>query len=402
MNYRKTVQRTRMELHRAEEEHVRIEAVASLVRSHFMKHLEAYRQEIDALNEEWTRVLAACEKTAEMAPSSLLNEKKNNGNSMKDILLVLKGLGEELKAKGIDGSVPGPTTLASKEGFDKDWRVPGVGGISMLKTLSDDKKPEETERKLVLANGWILPGDKVITPSGEDGDVVSVQGPALLDSNEFSAQEIESFLPKSKNVADSSPVKRLRGSSSEETKIHSDRVGVRLANGDMNYFSSSELKFKDLSPLCFSDGDLSRRWEVMSRTASEMGLSHDVSGMDNYIKESLLRRLCNKDGGGGSSIAQSGPDADEKSVRISVNGRFSPKSVMQHDDLCSILPFGAGFMGAPKYIKTFPSAIPLDSLEETVRNSVFPRDAKGVRVSFPTYSTCFAKRADVSKQSAMY
>lgn len=55
----------------------------------------------------------------------------------------------------------------------------------------------------------------------------------------------------------------------------------------------------------------------------------------------------------------------------------------QYEDERSLLPFGSGFIAAPHDIKNYPSLIPLDNLEETVRKAVYEGDGPRVIPTMP-------------------
>ena len=385
MNYRKTVQRTRMELHKAEDEHNCIEAVTSMVRTHFANHLVAFREELAVVNRQLQGTQSGCLKAAESYVTKTVTTRAGAGKSMKDVLSTLKSLGEEMEAQDI--SKPGSLPLGIAE---KDWKFLGVGGVSSV--LLKEDAAENTKGS--LANGWILEGDKVITPSGE-GEVVNVSGPCLLGSAETTTQTPKPKLEKTgiTKVTKSSPNKDMNsmdidpketGPPENQGKtpkkiVLPERIGVRLSDG-VKYFNPSEIRLKD-GLFCYKDRDLANRWQQMTETALKMGICHDYMGMDSYIHSTLLKKINEEKNREKESINTDDLDAKGKTNSESNNGSASPKSVTQHDNVRTLLPFGAGLMSAPQQIKDFPSIIPVNTLEELVRKTVYEGDYHDAKVS---------------------
>ena len=82
----------------------------------------------------------------------------------------------------------------------------------------------------------------------------------------------------------------------------------------------------------------------MLKTAEAGKHSHDLSAMDNYINASF---------------------ATENSEDVDWNA-----PVTNSDDRL-VAPFGSDMMAAPESVRAFPSVIPPDTLEETVRKVVY-------------------------------
>lgn len=318
-NYKKTVQRTRMELHKAENERTQIETVTSMIRTQYMNHLDAYREEIAAMNEQLHDVRSKCFKAAEEYNGKTIST-RGSSKTMKDIFATLKNLGEDLGAKA---TVGGDNNRSSHP----DWRVSGLGGIASATDGTDPNAP--------LADGWIIAGDKVMAPTGEEGTVVKCNGPSF------------NKVPDKTKEAEAASAKKE--APALEEMIAPAGITVRFANGNEKTFSPSDLRLQSTVFLCGKDAELVSRWEGMKKSAIETGSRHDYSGMNSQVIASILRRQQEEDN----------------------DGSASPKSVTQYDDIRNVVPFGSGIISAPQQLKDFSSIIPVNALEENVRKVVY-------------------------------
>ena len=328
-NYRKTVTRTREELDIAKNEHSRIESVSSLMRNHFMNHLISYRKEMQAINDSMGGVTGSCGKLDDEYNGlrSLVRTRGVNVRSMKDIIGTLKMLGEEIE--GVKADDDDDDVLKND-----DWRVMGVGGVSTKMTK--------------MANGWLLVGDEVIVSStGEEGVVTSVTGPQLENAEEAKKGDaMDVDLPNKNEAAAKSSTKKV---------LKPTTISVKLTkSGKVQTYSPAEVEFnpKSLPTLLLSDPKLAKRWEDMVSTALATGVDHDTLAMEEYISSSLAKDKTSEDKKG--------------------DGKTSPKSV---------LPFGSGLVAAPDDVKNYPSVIPMDNLEETVRKVVYEADKPRIMVT---------------------
>jgi len=344
-NYRKTVQKTRKELQAAENERGRIELVSAVMREHFQKHLIAYKEEIMAVNDQLLETNMGCLKADERYNVARSTRVRGSGKSMKDALVTLTALEDELKTAsgGVGGGSTACAALSSEKSLD--WRVPGVGGVS-----TPGSKAE-------MASGWILEGDNVITPSGEEGQVVEVKVAQAIDDvadkkddaadkkQGEDAMDVDKPKEDEKKEPAEKSVKATDGKKSADAYALAEKISVRLSNGDVKVFNSSELKFnpKKLPTLTHVNKALGKRWSAMLKTAEAGKHSHDLSAMDNYINASFA--------------------TDD-----SEDGNDAPAT---NNDDCLVAPFGSDMMAAPESVRAFPSVIPPDALEETVRKVVY-------------------------------
>ena len=342
LNYKKTVQRTRMELQRAEKEQAQIEAVTSMIRTQYMNHLEAYREEITAIGDQLQDFRSRCFKAAEEFNGKTIST-RGSSKTMRDVFTTLKSLGDELGAKTNGEGDSGRFLFP-------DWRVSGLGGIASA---------DEEGHNSSLANGWILPGDKVKTPTGVEGVVFNVHGPSLKktdkkDSLDKSKDSNAMYVDKPKKEDEAKP----NNATPVEDMTVPAWVSVKLADGQIANFSPSELRLHSNTFSCVKDANLVKRWDSMKQSAIEIGSAHDYSGMNSQVIASILSRQ----------------QEDDK------DGSVSPKSVTQYDDLRNVVPFGAGIMCAPEQLKDFSSIIPVNELEENVRKVVY-ESGKDIQVS---------------------
>ncbi len=245
-NYRKTVERTRQELHKAEDERKRIEVVGQHLRSHYMTQLQCMRHEMDLLSESYESTQTQCIKAADLLTSKTRSRGVARGsNVMKDVLSVLKSRGES----NISDSAA------------KSSCYLGVGGIS------EGAAP-------LLANGWVLPGDKVSTAYGE-GVVTEVFGPSILDNWPPSSKEASAGkdLPQSQE-----PTKIRKGK--ETAIILPPRVGVKFAFGQ-GFFCPANLKLLESSS-AMNDHGLGNRWMAMIESSQIVRSCVDFAAVDNY------------------------------------------------------------------------------------------------------------------------
>jgi len=417
-NYRKTVARTREELHNANREHAMIEAGASMMRGHFMEHLMEYRREMTVLRDQMASVTGNCLKLGEeynVSGGSVSTRGTVKG--MKDVLITLKALGEDIKG-GVDGSSSedgskrgvADVTAAGGSEVPHDWRVEGVGGVRASRALCVALKPSYQEGAKKAASGWLLPGDDVvIVNSGMEGKIAYIHGPEeAMKRSEDAKKKMgknkmkESAAVKYNDAMDvDSPNKEKKGGMPSTTAANKENsssklyttIGVKLGKSGQfrNYHPSQvRLNVKKFPTMTHTDASLVKRWEDMIKTALPNGVDHDVLAMEHYINSSLVKeRNAEEDA---AAIVDNG-------TKDNNDGSGSPKSVTQcGDDDRMLLPFGAGLIAAPQDVKNYPSLIPLDTLEESVRKVVYEADKSRV---IPTMSSNRSVRKFEAQQEEM-
>ena len=386
--YRKTVGKTLDELDVARAERRRIEAVAGLVRGHLTSHLVHYRDEAVAIDDKLMGVTARCVKLeGDVNGRSVSTRGGSSGRGMREVITTLMTLRKEAKNGGVSG-----TTGTIIEDTPKDWRVLGVGGISV-----EDNK--EATMKVPLSSGWLLVGDEVIVSStGEEGIVVKIDGPTIDIISEYkTAIEKESDKDSkcdekndtSTSVVgdaidiDKSPMKEEdKDATTTEEKdkkkdftVRSTTISVQLVkSGQVQTCFPAEIEFNSskmtaLSKL--SSSALAKRWTSMIETSMSACLDHDFLAMTAYL----------------DAVRASNPDDED-------DGTYSPKSVGQYnDDNRSLLPFGSDLLAAPADFMAYPSVIPMDSLidslDYTARTVIYGMDETRVSLFFVRFSFTF-------------
>lgn len=234
-SYRKTVERTRQELHNAQGERESIEEVGQHLRAHLMSHLQCMQDEMELLDETYESMQTQCVKAAALLTSKTRSRGVSRGGAlMKDVLSVLKSRGDAKSAE----------VCFAKKTDTKPICSLGVGGIS------DGSKP-------LLASGWILPGDRVSTDFGE-GTVFSSHGPSVLDQQ------------KSPNAL---------GSTGSSLAILPPRIVVELPFGRGSFCPVKVQSMEKIST--YSDDRLAKRWVSMIESAKSIGTCVDFAAVDN-------------------------------------------------------------------------------------------------------------------------
>lgn len=312
-NYRKTVQRTRQELQKAEAEYNRLETIDAHLRWNFLINLNLMNEEYTRLSEEISSVQQECVKAADLLTSRTRSRGAGKGSYvMRDVLSVLK-------AKGAENAVAMDTDCYPV--VENPLACAGIGGLAP--SIFDDWNRHSTIMPRELASAWIVPGDKVATPYGE-GVVVEVFSPYIIPE-QSTTDEDEEHPNGGNNVntsirPDENRRKFVKSTEKEKTKegylcqYLSPRVSVKLSFG-VGYFGINVIKPLD-NPCLFSDTKLLKRWNGMMETALLVGSTIDLEGMnfketrrepDHLEGEGACTRL-EKGGTGGKADAQSGTE----------------------------------------------------------------------------------------------
>mmetsp|Transcript_10762 Transcript_10762/g.20139 ORF Transcript_10762/g.20139 Transcript_10762/m.20139 type:complete len:914 (+) Transcript_10762:488-3229(+) len=247
-NYKKTVERTRQELQKAEEERKRIEVVGQHLRTFYLNQLQCMSHEMNLLNDHYEVTQAKCIKAADLLTSKTRNRGVARGSSViKDVLSVLK-VRTDSASKDYSSGMPSCDNYSSV----------GVGGIS-FDGISG------------LASGWLLPGDNVSSPYG-DGTVIDVFGPTLLNIPPLTDKEGQMQNSQKAEQHD------IKG----RCIILPPRISVKLAFGT-GYFHPESLKSLQ-NVKVMKDDHLAKRWLSMIDSAKSVGTTIDSLGIDIYEK----------------------------------------------------------------------------------------------------------------------
>jgi len=389
--YRKTVKKTREELHREERERERIEVVGSILRTHCLNHLDALADESQQLNEELSTIQTKCVKAADLLTSRTRSRGAGKGGYvMRDVLSVLKTRSANLKV-----------SLPVKAQQEKIGSIPkGLGGVSAISFKDWDRSTANIE-PVPLAEAWILPGDKVQTPYG-DGVAVHAFGPCVLDVN---ASPLDELRPKPApkapsgnntavgnsmsgmiggmgmnggvqpmNISDTTPAGSmtlkngkpkqtdcLKKGTNELQQILAPRICVRLSFG-LGFFAADQVTSKE-DPSSYSDSMLAARWKKMVETSELVGSCVDIAGME-FTSGKGEMDLDDGSGSGSKSVADSdrmddvdnhddlamndGCDAMQEDVNSSSEGQKSSTSqgIVDEKKVAGkrLFPFGSGML----------------------------------------------------------
>ncbi len=347
-NYRKTVNRTRQELHKAEMERERIEVVGAHLRSHFMCLMNCMRREMDILNQRYDATQLQCVKAAELLTSKTRSRGTSRGSYvMKDVISVLKSRGEKLNLN----------TVGNLKAKARPWCVPGIGGV-----CTDENTTE-------IGCGWLLPGDKVSSPCGT-GIVEEAYAPMTLDKSTGAASNDEPKLPQSQPQIQST-----------DDDAISSRVRVKLPFG-IAYFDPRVLTLLE-SSCSLNDNKLGARWMAMLESAKKMGTVADSRSVDNYtsMKRISLQEKEEKMNDGDDDMTESSALPDTGNSDDGLDDVKVPSSISGDEKKKKCVSFGGGLLPLSKNIA--PS-VGLEQMEKNVKMLV--KGSEGTIGSVRTFS----------------
>jgi hypothetical protein len=368
-NYRKTVARTRQELHNAESEYERLETIDAHLRWHFLGHLNLLNEEYLRLNEELNGVQQECVKAADLLTSRTRSRGAGKGSyAMRDVLAVLKARGGEGKDQDETQAVE-PST---------DAPVPcsvGIGGLGKMAFVDWDQETCFTSRK--PATAWVVPGDTVQTAYGE-GTILEVRAvvipttsgePAPVNQNGSKGDSTKSPGKKKKEKA-----AVIDAALSKLNTVMPPSVRVQMPYG-VGHFPLASVTSK-VDPSVYSDTQLAVRWKGMLESALAVGACLDVEGMIDDIGAAPAV----KDVVDGPENDESAPmdtengaveedkDEDEENSGPSYKGRTIAKS--------KFLPFGAGLLPTSSGRGSLLHDLPIVEIEKRLNSALF--DGGGV------------------------
>ena len=357
-NYRKTVDRTRKELHTAQSELERIEDTSNHLRRHFLGHLRCMDQETDVILEELNAVQQQCVSAADLLTSRTRSRGAGKASYvMKDVINELKAKGAELTEKGL--------ALQPEFIAEAAQNFPGIGGVSAVSFADWDQHTLVTPQR--IASAWVLPGDKVQTPCGE-GKVLKVFKSSSLDVTDPPVSET---LEKSQASSGGSPTKmdvdqppKAKASSGEKKKgagkidgksytqsfvsMLAPRICVRVPFG-VGYFSPKDVTSKACANT-LSDSHLVMRWKSILETANMVAGQLDQAGMATIGAVSRspedADELNSEEPGSIAAGGDAAMDVDgvtkEKSGAFAGQGETAKKNV--GTSKLKLLPFGSGLL----------------------------------------------------------
>ena len=348
VTFRKTVDRTREELGKAQTEREKIEGAAAAVRGHLRRHLEMHADEAAALNDEVRRVHGRIVELDGKISEKVSGEGAEKGRKVEDVLASLSKLvetGNEAKSA-------------------EDWRAMGVGGVG-------------SDGGAGLASGWALAGDEVVViGSGLEGTVVGVDGPGK--GGDVKAAEAKAADDKKEDAMEVDKPGSPAKADDKKDEYVPPSVGVRVklaTTSEVKTYRPSELRFKSKPTL--SASSIKQRWAAMAAAARSSGIVHDTAAMDSLINaeigEDRRARLL-----AAAAPAEDDDDEGKKSPVPSgksspVPGFTGPRAAVTVPEYAerSVLPFGAGLIEAPAEVRDYAAVMPLERLEREVRRAIY-------------------------------
>jgi hypothetical protein len=396
-NYRKTVDRTRKELHTAETELERIENTSNHLRRHFLGHLKCMDQESDLILEELGEVQQECVSAADLLTSRTRSRGAGKGSYvMKDVLGVLKSRGSELSEKGL--------SLQTEFLSDVAQNFPGIGGVSAASFSDWDQHTVVVPHR--IASAWILAGDDVQTPYGE-GKVLKVfQASSAAEPSLPEAQRKSQGTGSSPTTMDidqphkdkakpspSSDKKKAASSTSDQNTSQdvgamlAPRVCVQFPYG-IGYFSPKVVTSKEFANT-LSDGHLVKRWKNLVDTATMVAGQLDQSGMatvDSVAHHSEDVTDKTSDEVGSSTVGNGAMDIDGNEKQASTSLQDGERAKVDTTSKLKLLPFGSGLLPTGSGRGNHLAAMDQHKLQKDIQPALL--DGKGVLGDVSTDSFC--------------
>mmetsp|Transcript_5767 Transcript_5767/g.12207 ORF Transcript_5767/g.12207 Transcript_5767/m.12207 type:complete len:852 (-) Transcript_5767:1139-3694(-) len=313
--YKCTVEQTRKELRRCEAEREKVEAVGQVLKCHFLQHIKLLRQENSVLDFEMKKIQSIHANEAD-----LISTRRRRGNAVKDAIMVLKSYGDKIRDK------KGVFPVSCTEGFNFEGNNirSGIGGIA---PYIEAGTQQETPLNGV-ANGWIIPGNKVRTPYG-CGVVIEVVEATLIKDYEGDGDLVRSMESVFVNIGDSlQSIDKNSGDQSYSIQIIPSRFVVQLPFG-IAYMMSSELEL-DEDPSTYSDAQLCARWRAMAKTALSTSGYIDSMAMRNFLSDEGYDEI--SDGPSEQLIAKLASNVPEKENGIESSSQNTRTSSIESID----------------------------------------------------------------------
>lgn len=364
-NYRKTVQRTRQELHKAEAEYNRLETIDAHLRWNFSNHLNLMNEEYVRLNEEVGTVQQECVKAADLLTSRTRSRGAGKGSIiMRDVLGVLKAKGSE-KAE--------PTETPQYPIIENPLAYPGIGGLAP--SVFSDWNRKSTIAQKEPASAWTVPGEKVKTPYGEGVVVEVFASEPVTEPKEKEADDDKQKGGNSGKKEGGKSASRKKGASKKEAekpeeKVKKDylcnylppRVSVKLPFG-IGYFPCYSIEPLE-NPCLFSDAKLSARWKNMVDTALLVGSTIDLEGM-NFNSRDRPRESEGAEGEGSKmDVEGAAGQADaQNSEEVAVK-------TDETDEEC-FMPFGAGLLPTKTGRGNLLQNLSITDIEKAMDNALY-------------------------------
>ena len=364
-NYRRTVQRTRQELQKSEDEYDRLEMIDAHLRRHFLNHTDLLNDENKNLHAEMEVEIQNLMKGSDLAGSRTRSKNLTKVDVvMRDVLSMLT------KNQQKDVSMDDGTSNVES---DLTTLFSGYGGLNSQAFVDWDNSTDFKPMK--PCSSWIEPGQQVKTPYGE-GTVLAVFPPESPPSTNTTGNVVGITESGQSLLSSGRAPTELQKNKSHDGKDDKDkydsllplRVKVRLNYGTGTFVAASITKME--SPAHFTDAKLAKRWKGMIESAVQVGPCIDLQGMlpnpDNIGKE------MSPVGDEGKSKV-SGMDVDGDNNVKSPDGTTTSTAL---DSFDQFFPVGASLIPTKSGRGNFLHNMEIGDIEKTLQTALY--DGHGV------------------------
>lgn len=352
-NYRRTVQRTRQELQKSEDEYERLEMIDAHLRRHFLNHADLLDVEHKKLLDEMEIEIERLMKESDLAGSRTRSKNLTKIDVvMRDVLTMLTR--NEPKDASMDG-----TLNDFKE--DSTTIFPGYGGLN--NQAFEDWDIITEVKRMKPCSSWIESGVTVKTPYGE-GTVLAVFPPELPLPSTNAKNTVGSYENLSLLTAGRPSEVEQKSNSGKDDKEKYDsllplRVKVHLKYGVGIFVAKAITKME--SPAHFTDAKLATRWKGMIDSAVKVGPCIDLQGMVPDLKIS------------DSNVKETPHEVSRADIDGEFNGIKSSNAAASNN---SFLPAGASLIPTKHGRGNFLYNMEIGDIENTLQAALY--DGNGV------------------------
>mmetsp|Transcript_37287 Transcript_37287/g.41720 ORF Transcript_37287/g.41720 Transcript_37287/m.41720 type:complete len:961 (+) Transcript_37287:294-3176(+) len=357
-NYRRTVQRTRQELQKSEDEYDRLEMIDAHLRRHFLNHTDLLNEEHKNLYDEMEVEIQNLMKESELAGSRTRSKNLTKVDVvMRDVLSMLT------RNEQKDATMVGTSNNVE---LDSTTLFPGYGGLNTQAFADWDNCTNFKPMK--PCSSWIEPGQQVKTPYGE-GTVLAVfppeSPPSSTDTTENVAGRTESQSPLTAGRA-SELQKKPNDDKDKYDSLLPLRVKISLNYGVGIFVAESITKME--SPAHFTDAKLAKRWKGMIDSALKVGPCIDLQGMlPNHRNNNDGEKIVHIDKVFGMDIEDESNDSKSNDVTTFC-------AALKSND--QFLPAGASLIPTKNGRGNFLHNMEIGDIEKTLQTALY--DGYGV------------------------
>jgi len=274
--YRNTVEGVKNELRQAQANLTKTETVENHIRTQCLFHIRGLEEEAAALKNELAKVQQECfaQVNAEVDLSSSSRTRtrgagKDTSSSMREVLGVLKGLGEKMAASG----------HAFVELGDRMQKVKGCGGVGAKSLENRDHSTTIEERD--LASCWIVPGDTIETSLGKGAVQGVVQAVNVFEEQEQEVETEDKMEEETEHAGKDNETSDNSEQKEAEKVLKPSLINPRAIvdiGGVEHSLPITSLQI--VSDSCrMTDASLAKRWQELVKTALDVGSVLDVEAM---------------------------------------------------------------------------------------------------------------------------